>query len=44
MNIREMKISDYENIYKLWESDPGIGISSADKKENLEFYLKKIRI
>lgn len=30
MNIRKMEIKDYENVYKLWTSTPGMGMRSLD--------------
>lgn len=41
MNIlfREMKIEDYQQVYSLWESSAGIGLSEADSRENIHQYL-----
>ena len=41
--IAEMKIEDYDLLIKLWQSDPGIGISKADEKLNLSAFLDKNR-
>ena len=41
--IAEMKIEDYDLFVKLWNSDPGIGISKADEKHNLSGFLDKNR-
>jgi len=36
-----MKIKDYESFVKLWQSDPGIGVSKADEIYNLSNFLDK---
>ncbi len=41
MNIREMKIEDYEEVYALWKTIKGFGIRSVDdSKEGIERFLK----
>ena len=41
MNIREMKIEDYEKVYALWKTIKGFGIRSVDdSKEGIELFLK----
>jgi ribosomal protein S18 acetylase RimI-like enzyme len=40
-SIREMTIGDYENVYALWESSEGIGLSDADSKEGIKRFLKR---
>lgn len=41
MNIREMNIEDYENVYTLWKTIKGFGIRSVDdSKEGIERFLK----
>ena len=41
MNIREMKIEDYEKVFALWKSIKGFGIRSVDdSKEGIERFLK----
>ena len=41
MNIREMKIEDYENVFALWKTIKGFGIRSVDdSKEGIERFLK----
>ena len=41
MNIREMKIEDYEKVYALWKTIKGFGIRSVDdSKEGIERFLK----
>lgn len=39
--IRPMSIEDYEQAYTLWEKTEGIGLSDADKKENIQMYLDR---
>lgn len=41
MEIVKFDINDYEKIYSLWSSDPNIGLSSADSKENIGTFLSK---
>lgn len=41
MNIREMKIEDYDNVFALWKTIRGFGIRSVDdSKEGIERFLK----
>ncbi|WP_161496571.1 GNAT family N-acetyltransferase [Clostridium thermosuccinogenes] len=37
--IQEMQIEDYDEVYKLWSNTPGMGLSDADKKENIQKFL-----
>ena len=39
ISIHEMKISDYDEIYKLWSNTPGMGLSDADTHENILRFL-----
>ena len=40
--IRIMTISDYEQVYALWLSIPGMGLNNLDdSKEGIEKYLKR---
>lgn len=39
--IRTMRINDYSGALKLWQSLPGIGLSGADKKEQIQVFLEK---
>jgi len=40
MQIRKMTIEDYDGIYRLWLSTPGMGLNTADdSKEGIEKYL-----
>lgn len=38
---RMVNLEDYEKIMALWRETPGIGISSADNKENLALFLER---
>jgi len=33
MNIRTMTINDYEAVYNLWQSSPGVGLNDIDDSE-----------
>jgi len=39
--IQELLISDYDEIYSLWEKCEGVGLSDADSKESIERYIKR---
>lgn len=42
MNIRKMVIDDYESIYKIWISTPGMGLNDVDdSKQGIERYLQR---
>jgi len=34
-----MCIEDYDEMYALWQSIPGIGLNKADERENIRAYL-----
>ena len=38
--VREMTISDYEQVAELWRSTAGIGLSEADSRENIGSFLR----
>ena len=41
MQIREMKIEDYDNVFALWKTIKGFGIISLDdSREGIEIFLK----
>ncbi|MGA9397725.1 MAG: GNAT family N-acetyltransferase [Anaerolineaceae bacterium] len=40
INYRTMTLSDYQSVYDLWKSTPGIGLSDADSREGIEKFLK----
>ena len=37
--IREIHIDDYDEIYALWKKTPGVGLSNADSRENIQRFL-----
>ena len=39
--IRKMKIADYEQALDLWQRTPGMGLSSADEKGEIQKFLEK---
>lgn len=39
--LRKMEIKDYDEAYNIWKTVEGIGLSSADEKENIEKYLQR---
>ena len=39
ITYRIMTLEDYENVYTLWESTPGIGLSEADSREGIAKFL-----
>lgn len=39
LTYREMHIVDYDEIFKLWSSTPGMGLSNADTYENINKFL-----
>lgn len=42
MKIRTITIEDYDQIYKLWTSTPGMGLRSLDdSREGIECFLKR---
>lgn len=41
--IREMEIEDYNEVISLWKKTEGIGLSKADERENIEFFLNRNR-
>ena len=43
MEIRNMTIGDYDSVYALWLSCPGMGLNSLDDSmEGIEKYLARI--
>jgi putative acetyltransferase len=38
---REMNIQDYDGLLDLWKRTPGMGLSSADRKTAIEFFLDR---
>lgn len=41
--IRQIEAKDYGKALSLWRKTPGMGLSSADSKENIAEFLKKNR-
>ncbi|MGE5613746.1 MAG: GNAT family N-acetyltransferase [Bacillota bacterium] len=41
MTIYEMRISDYDEVYAMWRNTPGIRVSDADRKENIQKFLER---
>ncbi|WP_346848817.1 MULTISPECIES: GNAT family N-acetyltransferase [unclassified Clostridium] len=42
MEIVEMKISNYQDIFKLWTSTPGMGLRNLDdSKEGIDKFLRR---
>jgi ribosomal protein S18 acetylase RimI-like enzyme len=39
--FREFTMADYEAAYALWKVSEGIGLSEADKRENIAYYLER---
>lgn len=40
-NIYELEISDYPEIFALWSSTPGMGLSQADSRENIDKFFQR---
>jgi ribosomal protein S18 acetylase RimI-like enzyme len=41
ITIRKMKMDDYEQALCLWQRTPGMGVSSADEKGEIQKFLEK---
>jgi len=42
MQIQKMTIDDYDNVYNLWLSTPGVGLNNLDdSRDGIEKYLKR---
>ena len=41
MQIRLMQPEDYTNAIQLWQELPGLGLSSADRQEAIQTFLKR---
>jgi len=41
IEIRELTIDEYYQIYALWEASEGIGLSDADSKEGINRFLER---
>ncbi len=40
-DIAFMKMSHYDDVYRLWQASEGVGLSSADSRESIETFLLK---
>ena len=40
IQYRSMTLDDYDAVYELWKSTPGIGLSEADSREEIDKFLK----
>ncbi|MEW5817134.1 MAG: GNAT family N-acetyltransferase [Spirochaetota bacterium] len=41
MKIEDFSISDYEAAYSFWKKIDGMGLSSADDRENIDRFIKQ---
>ena len=41
VNIREMTIDDYDDVFALWQVTEGIGLSTADERDQIAMYLDR---
>lgn len=41
MNIREMTIDDYDEVYAMWQTTSKRALSGADEREQLDRYLRR---
>jgi len=41
MNIRPMRIADYDAVYALWENTEGMGLSDADSRGSISRFLQR---
>jgi N-acetylglutamate synthase len=41
MQLRALDISDYEEVFALWQGTPGIGLNEADEKGEIARYLAR---
>ena len=42
MSIRPMSIGDYDDVYRLWVTTPGVGLSDVnDSRDGIARYLKR---
>jgi ribosomal protein S18 acetylase RimI-like enzyme len=39
-NLRPMTIDDYEVVYSLWQSTPGIGLGESDQRNAIAAFLR----
>ena len=41
VQLREMTLADYDEVYALWAASEGIGLSSADSREAIGAFLQR---
>ena len=41
LNIHEMNVDDYQEIYNLWALSPQIGLSKADSHHSIQLFLER---
>jgi ribosomal protein S18 acetylase RimI-like enzyme len=41
VQIREMAIGDYDEVYELWQSTDGISLGDVDTRENIARFLER---
>jgi N-acetylglutamate synthase len=41
--LRTLTIDDYDVVYALWQSTPGIGLSDSDRRDAIEAFLSRNR-
>jgi ribosomal protein S18 acetylase RimI-like enzyme len=41
IKIRKMRLSDYEQVYRIWKSSPGVNLGLSDTKPYIKSYLKR---
>ena len=41
LTYRHMTIADYDQLIALWADTPGIGLSDADEKKNIGYFLSR---
>lgn len=41
VEYREFTIEDYDQVYSLWSSSTGVGLSEADSRECIDAYLRR---
>ena len=41
MDILPLTIDQYDEVIALWQASEGVGLSSADERENIRFYLER---
>jgi ribosomal protein S18 acetylase RimI-like enzyme len=38
---REMTIDDYDEVFDLWQVSEGVGLSTADERDEIDMYLRR---